>query len=257
MPLTFPSHAAAVLPLCRHGAWLPPSALIIGSAAPDFAYLLDTNRWNFHRWPEVFWPCLPIAFAAWWLYEGLIGPWLTAVVRDTWGAEAGVVAETRGVRTNLVGVVAALCVGALTHLAWDGLTHATRWPASVLYPNVRIGPMGLTHWLQLASHVIGLVPVMIVVRRMTPTTRWLRPAITAQLLQFAAILGLCEAASFTTLGVMLSNSSRVSLFSVPWLTFWWGARGFVVAVTLCALWYRRQLGSVSDRPARARSAPPA
>src|SRR5258705_2665124 len=109
MPLTFPSHAAAVLPFCgRRTAWLPPSALVVGSCAPDFAYLLDGNRTNFHAWPYCVVPCLPVALAVWLWAEVLVLPSLRRAL-----PVGGRFCATRGVPSDLRGwaaVVLALTI---------------------------------------------------------------------------------------------------------------------------------------------------
>ncbi len=65
MPLTFPSHAAAVLPL-KHWRprWFDGVALVIGSACPDLAYALDGSGLPVfplsHQWHGVVLFCLPV-----------------------------------------------------------------------------------------------------------------------------------------------------------------------------------------------------
>jgi hypothetical protein len=161
MPVTFPSHAAAVLPWCDEGGALPPSALIVGSCAPDFAYLLNV-RTNFHVWPGVLWPCVPLAVLCWLPLEGWVLPslrrWLPRVRAVEWGR----LATTRGLPTSGRGWAAALgalLLGIGTHLVWDGFTHALRFPASALYGQVRVGLWGhevfVTQVLQVLSSVVG------------------------------------------------------------------------------------------------------
>lgn len=235
MPLTFPSHAAAVLPFCgRRTAWLPPSALVVGSCAPDLAYLFDTNRSNFHAWPNLLVPCLPLALAVWLWAELLVLPALR-VAAPRWSP----MLETRGVPSSMrgaVAVVAALAVGILTHLAWDGFTHAHRFPASVLYPEVafRLGGyrVSLARLLQAACSLAGLLVVARAVQ-----SRW-RPhpdAPAPRLGLFA--LGVAAAVAVAELQLVSRWSPAVSrsVYGAPWLVFWAAARGAMHGVTLSSV----------------------
>src|SRR5436305_1376565 len=49
MPFTFPSHAAAAIPLHRLAPrWLHPAALVVGTCAPDLAYVARVSRIDSH-----------------------------------------------------------------------------------------------------------------------------------------------------------------------------------------------------------------
>ena len=69
MPLTFPSHAAAVLPLkLWRPRWFDGVALVVGSAAPDFPYALDPYlKIHAHTWWGLVWFCIPVTIAVSWL----------------------------------------------------------------------------------------------------------------------------------------------------------------------------------------------
>ncbi len=238
MPLTFPSHAAAVLPFSRRGGWLPPAALVVGSTAPDLAYLFGLNHCNFHLWPGLVWPCLPIAFGVWLFFEWVLLPWVAVLVGETWGDQATVLARTRGTPTSLRGVTAAiiaLAVGALTHVTWDGFTHAWRWPASATYGAVHVGRWLLTDVLQAGSHLLGLALVWRAARRLTPRARWSEPRVTARAWRFVLVLAGCE---LTALGLLAARGLPVTstpAFSAAWETFWWSSRALLLAMTLCAV----------------------
>jgi hypothetical protein len=61
VPLTFPSHAAAIAPLkLWRPLWFDGVALVVGSAAPDFAYALQPYvTIRAHRWWALIWFCVP------------------------------------------------------------------------------------------------------------------------------------------------------------------------------------------------------
>ncbi|MGX7674379.1 DUF4184 family protein [Plantactinospora sp. DSM 117369] len=72
MPLTFPSHPAAALPLkLWRPRWFDGVALVVGSMAPDLAYLFDGSGlpvWPFsHQLPGLVGWCLPVTLAGTWL----------------------------------------------------------------------------------------------------------------------------------------------------------------------------------------------
>jgi hypothetical protein len=71
VPLTFPSHPVAVIPLkLWRPRWFDGVALVLGSMAPDFAYVLDGSGlpvWPFsHQLAGLVGWCLPIALAGTW-----------------------------------------------------------------------------------------------------------------------------------------------------------------------------------------------
>jgi hypothetical protein len=129
MPFTG-SHPAAVLPFLRSA--LPPSALVIGSMAPDFPYYLPrTPGWRTHTARGVLGVDLLLGAAGWALWHGVL-------------AEPAVAAAPAAVRTRLRGRVrtglapratdpatvaraaVGLVVGSATHVLWDEFTHEGR-----------------------------------------------------------------------------------------------------------------------------------
>jgi hypothetical protein len=121
------AHPAAVLPLPRiMGRFAAPSALAIGSIAPDLWYFAPlVHRQDSHSIGGLFWFCLPAGLAAYLLFHlvfkqplvALLSPRLASfsppgLPREPWYA-----------------VMASLLVGAITHLVWDALTHSDshRW----------------------------------------------------------------------------------------------------------------------------------
>ncbi len=83
MPLTFPSHAAAVLPFFHlPGARrLPVTALVIGSTAPDLIYLTRTHGAFAHLPLGLLTFCLPAGLLAFLYLEALVSP---SWVRSHW-----------------------------------------------------------------------------------------------------------------------------------------------------------------------------
>jgi hypothetical protein len=126
MPFTL-AHPAAAIPfwstLGRAGVL---SALIIGSMSPDLPYFLPwkIDRANSHSLIGLFFVCLPLGFATYSLFHGLLRPvgyaLLPRPIRDRLPRIPG----SASLPADPVwGVLISLTVGAATHIFWDGFTH--------------------------------------------------------------------------------------------------------------------------------------
>lgn len=149
VPFT-PAHAAAILPFRRTG--LIPSALVIGSFAPDIEYFLRLTPGGGygHTLPGIFVLDLPLALIVLWLYHRYMKHPLWAALPAPMRRliDPGLSSfPLRGAR-RLALVAASILVGTATHLAWDSFTHTDYWPAR--------------HWrfLRTALWIPGLGPVM-------------------------------------------------------------------------------------------------
>lgn len=153
MPFTL-SHVAAVLPLRRRCSADAFAALAIGSVMPDLHYFLPVLR---KQWPlpshhlislPLF--CLPVGWLLW--------RWW----RPLWAAASMVEGRPQPMPA-LWRVMLALTIGALTHLAWDGCTHANYGLGVYLpalgQPLFRIGHATISsaNLLQYISSVAGLL----------------------------------------------------------------------------------------------------
>jgi hypothetical protein len=131
MPFTF-AHPAAAVPLARPmGRYGVLSALIIGSMAPDIAYLLPIGvmRNESHSLGGLFWYCLPIGLAGYVLYHWFMKRPLIYLLPPAVFArlEPYATSDWRLRRKNLLAVLLSLLVGAITHLVWDSFTHRSSW----------------------------------------------------------------------------------------------------------------------------------
>ncbi len=159
MPFT-PSHAAAVLPLLRTG--LPASALVAGSVAPDLPYFLPGRPdWATHTLLAVVGLDVLLAASIWVVWHGLLAaPALAAAPAGVRGRLAGRVPlglrPRVGSARALPATVAALAIGAATHVLWDEFTHAGRFGTEHLAV-LRETTAGLPgyKWAQYASGLIG------------------------------------------------------------------------------------------------------
>src|SRR5215213_6378033 len=124
MPLTFPSHAAAVLPLKlwrRH--WFDGVALVIGSAAPDFPYALDPYvHIRAHIWRGLVWFCVPVTMLLAALTRRAAPTVVAHLPSHRWLRDYAALSA----RHHRWWVSAASAyVGALSHRLWDLVTHAS------------------------------------------------------------------------------------------------------------------------------------
>lgn len=148
MPYPF-AHPAAVLPLVpAMGRFAVPSALAIGSVAPDLWHLLPfVERADSHSAAALFWFCLPAGLLAYALFHLVLKDPLIALLWPRLGAFA-----CRGVpKAPWSAVVISLLVGALTHLAWDTLTHTNdhtmQDPNWFQHANTALGSAILGWWI--------------------------------------------------------------------------------------------------------------
>lgn len=233
MPLTFPSHAAAVLPFCwarrrwpRLGSWLDPVALVVGSTAPDLPYLLGWHGKPAH---------LPLGLATWCLPMGMVVYlWWEALVRPAFGLGPARQAGWGAVALSLV-------LGAATHQLWDGFTHNWLWPATALYPNVMVKIFGIEMYLskafQIASSGLGLAATLAYTWRARSA---LLPGSWPGAPRLAALLAPAVAAGALA-GALAARSAAGSwskqLWDIGWAAVLWGMAGLALTCGL-ARWRR-------------------
>ncbi|GAA2385613.1 hypothetical protein Cme02nite_72530 [Catellatospora methionotrophica] len=160
MPLTFPAHPAAVLPLkLWRPRWFDGVALTAGAVVPDVAYLaLDADGRPFadtHTWHALLWWSLPVALAYTWVVRrtvGTVAAHLPGSRWFTWRAYA----ELAHHRRRWPITAASCLLGAASHVAWDHLTHTDGWIGTVF--GVRWADVSAIPWWtvsDLASTIVG------------------------------------------------------------------------------------------------------
>jgi hypothetical protein len=131
VPFTF-AHPAAVVPLARHmGRVGVLSALVIGSMAPDIAFLLPIGvmRAESHSLGGLFWYCLPIGLIGYLMFHRLMKQPIIHLLPLGFYARLGPYDRSDwaiGSR-QLLPVLTSILVGAMTHLVWDSFTHRGSW----------------------------------------------------------------------------------------------------------------------------------
>jgi hypothetical protein len=186
VPLTFPSHAAAVLPV---KLWRPRAfdgiALVVGSTSPDLIYPFAAIIWypEVHSLPGLFWWCLPATLLLSWVIRrasprvaahlppggpfALPGYGALGLVRHRWYVTLG-----------------SAFLGAASHLVWDGFTHSPEtsgWGA-ILLPFLEVEAATGLPWFRLLQHgstILGAVAVVALAARIGRRRlieRWHGPA---------------------------------------------------------------------------------
>jgi hypothetical protein len=168
MPFT-PAHVMAVLPGVRwqRALRLDPTCLVLGSMAPDFEYFARGRQSGAfsHTWLGLLVWGLPVTVALAALYHRVVKwPLLVAAPRALTPVFAGAW-QTRWSASVIASVLVSAVLGNVTHLLWDGVTHANglfvrafavlRTP----YEVPMLGTMVLHRILQHVSTLVGLVGV--------------------------------------------------------------------------------------------------
>jgi hypothetical protein len=175
MPFTI-SHTAAVLPFLRHfRRWRVASALVIGSMAPDFGFLLPWRmpRFETHSAIALLTFSLPAGLVTYWLFQRVIKSAVREVLPD--GAyqrsqESAAIADTRSPWQWAIAALAILA-GALTHLVLDAFTHEGARGVHMLpviddwLIDVAGHRLPGTRFLQDASSVVGMILVVFLLVR--------------------------------------------------------------------------------------------
>jgi hypothetical protein len=172
VPFTL-SHPAAVLPFLRTG--LPASALVAGSVAPDLPYYLPVHPgFRTHTALSVVTTDLACGLLLWVVWHGvLVAPVVATAPAALRARLPEVVRRPRvdGVR-GVALLVAAVVLGAATHVLWDEFTHPRRWgPENIPALSVQYAGAPLYGWLQDVSGLVGglVVVVWVLLRwRRTP-----------------------------------------------------------------------------------------
>jgi len=178
------AHPAAVLPLARPmGRLAVPSALAIGSVVPDLAYLVPlVERGTTHSPAALLWFCLPAGLAVYGIFHLALKHPLLALLPRSLSARLGSFASPSLPAAAWHAVVVSVLVGALTHIAWDALTHSSAHAGGghswLQHASTLLGAAVLAWWI---LHKLRAAPVVAAPPTLSPAAR----ACTAALLAAA------------------------------------------------------------------------
>jgi hypothetical protein len=254
VPFTI-SHAAAVLPLRKLGkSRLPLAALIIGSMSPDFSYFFmpgEVERLATHSIAGLFWFCLPVSLAVWFLYVRVLEQPTIALLPEHWAAR---ITPSRSdlTITSLAIVSVAILLGAVTHIVWDSFTHINS-PVVNAVPGLRVvvfewhgRPIRVFRVLQHLSSVLGMLVLAFFAWRhlrnappvptASPTSIPHKARVGAVLLLFAMALVLAIVGYALNAHVPLER--RLFHFAIGGMTGWM-ITWLAIALVIRSRWRRR------------------
>lgn len=259
MPLTFFAHQAPFLPIARR--WpgrVDGLALVVGTMAPDFAYVLagtPLHVWA-HVMPGLVTFCLPATLAVCWLIARVLARPVAAHLPEL-GAFR--LKDYRGLaahRFHPLRTVVWAVLGAFGHSALDSIGHSWGWPVrtfsclhTVVFDGAFLGrPWKLYRVVQWAGH-LALTPLAIWMLYRYGKARWFAasaalvapfPADRSSHLRLwgSAALGL---AATVTWSVLAPQDTSATILRLP--------GGGFVGLVLGALWVRRREERALELPA--------
>jgi len=258
MPFTL-AHPAAALPLRRKPLVL--SALVIGSMAPDFEYLLHLAPRSTisHTIPGLLVFCLPTGFIVFCLFHRL---WKVPVIhllplRHRQRLLAFSTSFPLASVMNCLSVAFSILLGATTHLVWDAFTHKYGWAVGFFpflsAPLVKTGFLTLPLYkiLQHGSSALGMTCLIVAyfrwLRRATPvpetraaisiTSRW-------RIVSIILLTSLASALTYAFLRATPLESQRdimtfIGLAVVAFLAM------ILVEITLLGVWWQSRVERTS------------
>ncbi|GAB3829473.1 DUF4184 family protein [Dactylosporangium cerinum] len=185
MPATFPSHAAAVLPLkLWQPTWFDGVALVIGSAAPDLPYASGISSRPPYTYGHTWWGVLasvPVTMAATRLVRRA-APEVAAHLPGLGPFAAADYGVLGGVRHPWWVTASSALIGAASHVAWDHGTHASVRGTRVGLPGLAREVLpGVPAWMPLhlassAAGALGWVALSARIGRRRHLEAWHGPA---------------------------------------------------------------------------------
>jgi hypothetical protein len=158
LPFT-PSHAAAAWAIVRLVPALPVAAVVAGTMAPDYEYLLRLapRGRTLHSPLGLATLAVPAAVAAWLLWRQFVRPAVRAhfLPPGLRNELAHLAHHPLTGRELLAGVLGA-ALGAASHVFWDGITHGDGWAPSrwtSLYTHIALGAGMSIPIYQILQHV--------------------------------------------------------------------------------------------------------
>jgi hypothetical protein len=176
------------------GRFAVPSALAIGSIAPDLWYFVPfVNRVASHSIAGLFWFCVPVGLVSYLVFHWVLKEPLIALLSPRLASFSS--AGLPPARWHAV--VLSLLAGSITHLAWDALTHseAHRW---LQHASTLAGSAILAWW---SWRKLRRAPIAAHAPRLSPLSRGL---------VFAGVIGVSAlAALWSADGVLAYDRSAL------------------------------------------------
>ena len=227
-----------------------PSALVVGSLAPDFRYFLNlAPRSHFgHSFKGVFVVCLPVGLAVLWIFQQVMKQPLISLAPRSHQQRLVALAKPFpwGGARRFALIMASLLLGAISNLAWDAFTHdsglVVRNVPDMRVPLEEFGThRPLYNVLQHGSSILGLLilvfwywrwfkrtppqPVPPYLQMNARTKKWLVGSILALATSAAAVYAFFYSYHMSPFGLFLGAFvvTSISLIYIETLAFslWW------------------------------------
>ncbi len=220
MPFTL-AHAAAALPFRR----LPvvPSALVVGTMAPDIEYFLRFGpRGGFgHTFTGAFLVSLPLALLVLWMFHALVKAPLIQLSRES--IRLRLIPQLRPFRFAGPGrfflILVSALLGIATHIVWDSFTHRNTWPyrhwalLGQPVPLPIVGDLPCYKILQHGSSILGVLILAAWLVNWYRTTEPLDIAEDAPLSPSRKVAILGSIAAIALLGGILRAAAPIALWN--------------------------------------------
>jgi len=235
VPFTL-AHGAAILPFRR---WhLIPSALLVGSFAPDYEYFIrlgPTGRYG-HTVLGALGLTLPVAVVVLWLFHAYVKVPAARLLPQ--GVQQRLANEVGAFRFGGAGrfalIVCSILLGIATHLVWDAFTHPNTWfyrhwrPLRQAMRLPFLGPVPYYKLLQHGSTFVGLailVAWVVLWYRKTPpvAASMLTPPENKRTVIFIGV----------TIAVVVAAMRAAIMAGIP--STLWDARWFVIRFGITAM----------------------
>ncbi len=222
MPFTF-SHPAAVLPLTYlPRRWYSLTGLVIGSVAPDFEYFvrMSVRSVYSHTFSGLFYFDLPMGLLLAFLFhlvarDALIDnlplflkKYLTGYKRINW---------LQTFRQQWFVIIISILVGAASHIAWDGFTHAKtifveHMPALAHKVYVFGAKVPVYEILQHVSTLVGLLVIFYAIRKL-PADKEAKSTMSVK--YWTIVIGITLAVAAIKLGISIDKSAYENYIIPP------------------------------------------
>lgn len=165
MPFT-PAHPALILPLGRLKYKLSYTGLIAGSIVPDFEFFFQMKEVQNagHHWYGIVLFDVPVAWLFCYFFHGFLKKVLVANLPAFYKVRFELLAEFDWIKFasgNKLRVFISIFAGVLTHLFWDGFTHADGffvllWPLLQVIIKTGLFQLPLYYILQIVFSIAGM-----------------------------------------------------------------------------------------------------
>lgn len=258
MPFTL-AHAAAALPSRR--LRLIPSAVVIGTFAPDFEYFLRfaPDRGFGHSLKGVLELSFPLAIVVLWIFHTFVKVPFAGLLPDgiqrRLSAHLDEFSFRGGRRLFLIGI--SILLGIATHVLWDSFTHPYYWPYRH-WPLLRetlwvpiLGTIAFFKFFQHGSTVLGIALLLLWTihwyRNTEPSADLVRPPSEKERITVVSVMAsvaLIGGVARAIVGVGITEHFPSAKFAGEMMVTgialaWWQLVVYGVIVTCRARWSHR------------------